>query len=301
MENNQQSKADWETLQNAWMGQVGDFWKSMAEMWSKSLSAMGSLNPDNGPAGSGSQQSQRSPLESTQALYSALLDLALGKGALKGATGALPELLLKMAQTSWDGYLEMQGQLFEKSNGDPSEAFNMETISQKIRTAWMENIQETLRPVLNIPPLGLTRIYQERMNQTVDKFNVFSVALGELLHQLNTPLEQSSKIIREKLDQLAREGKASDKPIDPYNMWIKILEGHYMELFQTPEYIRVLHDALNSYNDFVASQQQVSGDWLKVLPFPTNKDLDELSKEIYLSKKKLRELTKRMEALEGAG
>jgi hypothetical protein len=299
MENNQQSKADWETLQNAWMGQVGGFWTSMAEMWSKSLSAMGNFSPDNAREGNGSQQSQWSTSESAQELYSALLDLALGKGALKGATGPLPELLLKLARTSWNGYLEMQGQLFEKGNGDSSEAFNMETISQKMRSAWMENIQETLRPILNIPPVGLTRIYQERMNQTVEKFNAFSVALGELMHQLNTPLEQSSRIIREKLDQMTKEGNASDKRVDPYNMWIKVLESHYMELFQTPEYMRALHDALNSYNDFVASQQQVSGDWLKALPFPTNKDLDELSKEIYLSKKKLRELTKRMEALEG--
>lgn len=46
--------------------------------------------------------------------------------------------------------------------------------------------------------------------------------------------------------------------------------------------------------DYKAAQQRLLFDLLQPLPIPTNRDMDELYKEIYLLKKTVRELTRKV-------
>ena len=92
----------------------------------------------------------------------------------------------------------------------------------------------------------------------------------------------------EKFQELSKEGDLSENFKDHYNMWIKILEGHYMTLFQSPEYTRTLSKALNSAEDFILARQELLDDALKTFHIPTEKDMDELYKELYLLKKKVK-------------
>ena len=69
-----------------------------------------------------------------------------------------------------------------------------------------------------------------------------------------------------------------------------MLEGEYMELFQLPEFADQMGKTLGALNESVGARQAVMDDVLKQLNIPTNQDLDELSKEIYLLKKRIRAL-----------
>ena len=79
-----------------------------------------------------------------------------------------------------------------------------------------------------------------------------------------------------------------DKSKTYYNLWIKVLEGHYMELYKTEEFSDTLADTLTALNDFSEARQTVVNDVLKMNSIPTNKELDDLYKEIYLLKKRVR-------------
>jgi polyhydroxyalkanoate synthesis regulator phasin len=76
-------------------------------------------------------------------------------------------------------------------------------------------------------------------------------------------------------------------------MWIKILEGHYMTLFQSPEYVNILGNTLVSMSDFTAAKNEVIEDMLNMFPIPKQKDMDELYREIYLLKKRIKALEKK--------
>jgi len=89
---------------------------------------------------------------------------------------------------------------------------------------------------------------------------------------------------------LADEGELPDKSKDYYQMWIKILEGHYMKLFQSPEYIQSLGNALGALGDFTAARHKIMEDLLQMMPIPTQTDMDELYKDIYLLKKRIKAL-----------
>ena len=93
--------------------------------------------------------------------------------------------------------------------------------------------------------------------------------------------------------QMAEAGPLDEKTKTYYNLWIKLLEGHYMELFKQQEYAETMSNALVALNDFVDARQAVINDSLQQLNIPNNHDLDELSKEIYLLKKRVRALEKK--------
>jgi polyhydroxyalkanoate synthase subunit PhaE len=149
-----------------------------------------------------------------------------------------------------------------------------------------------------MPQVGLTRIYQERANDALDKFNRAQVAIGEFLQMLSLPVEKSVKVMQEKLEEQAAEGKVSENFKDYYNMWIKILEGHYMTLYQSPEYAQCMVRTMTAVQEFKLGQQDVLTDMLQSLPIPTNKEMDELYKEFYVLKKTVKEMAKKVKKLE---
>jgi hypothetical protein len=50
---------------------------------------------------------------------------------------------------------------------------------------------------------------------------------------------------------------------------------------------------LDTLNEFMAIRQEVAEDLLQTLPVPTQKEVDDLYKEIYLLKKKIKALERR--------
>ena len=95
-----------------------------------------------------------------------------------------------------------------------------------------------------------------------------------------------------KITEMAEAGELPDDSKTYYQMWIKILEGHYMTLFKSPEYAEVMGETLNALEDYKMTSEKVMEDILEMFPVPTQKDMDELYKEIYLLKKKVKALEK---------
>jgi polyhydroxyalkanoate synthesis regulator phasin len=75
-------------------------------------------------------------------------------------------------------------------------------------------------------------------------------------------------------------------------MWVKVLEGHYMTLFQTPEYVETLSKTLNSLSAYQTARNAVIEDMLAGLPIPTRTEIDALYEEIHRLKRRLRALEK---------
>jgi polyhydroxyalkanoate synthesis regulator phasin len=106
-------------------------------------------------------------------------------------------------------------------------------------------------------------------------------------------MEKSFQVLQEKLTELADEGELPEDSKKYYQMWIKILEGHYMTLFQSSEYTQALNKTLDSLSEFSVAKKEILQDFMNMLPVPTHKEMDELYKEIYLLKKRIKELEKK--------
>jgi len=217
--------------------------------------------------------------------------------AAANSVNALPEILLKMAKSGFDAAIQIQNHMIEKAGriGKRTEAYNFDNLDQEIFRALTDVYEKELRQYLKIPPLGLTRFYQERFNAMLDKHNLFETTLAEFLSILYLPMEKSFKIFQEKLNQMAEEGSLPKDTKESYAMWLKILEGHYMSLFKSKDYTDALHRTLGNLEDFIIARDQALNDILQFLPVVTHKDLAILYREFYDLKKRVKALEKQME------
>jgi hypothetical protein len=217
--------------------------------------------------------------------------------AVANSVIALPEILFKMAKSGFDAALQIQNHLIEKAGkiGKSTEAYKFDNLDQDVFEALKDVYEKELRQYLKIPPLGPTRFYQERFNEMLDKYNLFENMLAEFFSVLYLPMEKSFKVFQEKLQQMAEEGNLPKETKESYAIWIKILEGHYINLFKSKEYTDVLHRTLNQMNDFIIVRNKTLEDFFQLLPIVTHKEIDDLYKEFHLLKKRVKELEKRLD------
>ncbi|MDY0161743.1 poly(R)-hydroxyalkanoic acid synthase subunit PhaE [Desulfobotulus sp.] len=158
--------------------------------------------------------------------------------------------------------------------------------------AWQEIYEKEIRKIFHIPQVGLGREYQERMMAALDRFSLFHGNAIELLHFLYIPMEQSFLQMQKDLEKMVAEGRIPDDQEEYYRLWLQKLESHYMELFRSPEYTSVLGKTLAAMGEFKSAKDAIIEDSLQSFPIPTRSEMDELYKEIYALKRRIRELEK---------
>jgi len=294
MSEKSEKKEDPQALLSAWMKTANEFWESMFRAWTDAAHAFQPPEASKKGTAGRTQASMDTAMKTWQAVFSAMSKPEIMEPMFKGI-GVMPEILMKMAQTSLAGFLQVQHKWFERAGriGKSVEAYTFEDLDENAFRAWAEIYEKEFRQFLNIPRLGLTRFYQEKMNRALDKFNLFQAAMTEFLRLLYLPVTRSFSVMQEKLGEMVDAGKLPEDSKTYYQMWIKILEGHYMTLFQSPEYVNILGNTLVSMSDFTAAKNEVIEDMLNMFPIPKQKDMDELYQEIYLLKKRIKALEKK--------
>jgi len=280
-------------LMTSWLKAAADVWQTLTKTWP----AFG----QDGTAGSAGAAGGRltdflaSNRKAWEATAKAFSEPGAMDALLKGLQTA-PDLSLRFFKTSVDGFGELQRRWIErfKKLGAPSEPYGFTDLDTEFLNRWTDIYKKEFRQFLAVPQLGIMRFYQEKINQAVDKHSLFQAAMAEFLHLLFVPVEKSFMVMQEKLAELAEAGKLPDDSKRYYQMWIKILEGHYMTLFQSSDYVQTLGRTLDSLNGFLSARQEVLEDMLKLLPVPTHRDMDEINREIYLLKRRLRTLEKKL-------
>jgi hypothetical protein len=280
--------------------------KQMMNFWQKSVSGMYSAQ-DSFPGASsrgadqysqsGSENPWEMPFKMAQSMCESFLGMWGGNTGAAGQKKNYADMMMSMMQMGLEEYVELQQKWMREIAGSSmfGETGEHEGL-MKITSMWLDSAQKIIRPLLNAPTVGLTRSYQEQANQVIDKYYTFSSSLTQLLHHLNVPMDAATKVVREQMEGMTKEGGIDIQDKQFYDKWVATLESNYMEMFKTPDYIHLLSKTVDSYSDFLTAQQQVAGNSLRSLPVATTKDMDELSKEIYVLKKRLRELSKKMDS-----
>lgn len=290
----EQNKTDPTDWMNAWTTSTTDFWRRMLGI------------------GAGSEATGKDPASQARKMMLSggkLLHLMLAKlndpetiQAVLQGMDTLPEISSNMIQQGVNSYVEMQKQWTEQVSriGKHTEAYKFEGIDENIFKTWKETYEKEFRKFFNIPSLGLARFYQERINRLMDETSQFQVALSEFMYLFSVPFEKTAKVMQEKTEEMMEKGEVPSDFKEYYNMYIKVLEGHYMTLLQSPEYVRVMSDTINALVKYKKAKEEVLYDMLNILPIPTNREMDELYKEFNILKRRVREHEQRMARLEEA-
>jgi class III poly(R)-hydroxyalkanoic acid synthase PhaE subunit len=279
------SMADWNKM-------MKEFWEPLQNQWNGLFKA------------SGTQESMQFKgrvgeyLQANARMWQIMLGAMSGPEALthfQKATQITPDIALGFAQTCLQSFTGLQTQMGEwiQKRGESLSAADIQELDREFIKKWKDVYENEFSRFLKIPQVGLGRVYQERLLQATDKMNALQAALSEFLLVLAKPVEKSLTSLQEKMAEMTEAGPLDEKYKTYYNLWIKLLEGHYMELFKASEYSAAMAKTLVALNEFVEARQTVVKDLLRQLSIPSHQDLDELAREIYLLKKRVRELEKR--------
>ncbi len=277
-----------------WMKNSMSFWTSMPSIWSGINKAFTTVSDQQKDGKDRISTSFKTAQKTWESLSQAMSEPETLQTLFKG-TGVLPEICLKIAQTGLNNFTYYQQQWVKKTGKvhESTKAYRFENLDEDMVKIWSELYEKEFRKFFNIPQLGLTRFYQEKFAGALDKYNIFQASVSEFFHLLSLPMEKSFHVMQEELAGMADEGNIPKDSKEYYRMWIKILEGHYMVLFQSSEYTQALNKTLGAMSDFSNAKKEFLQDtMIYMLPVPTQKEMDELYKEIYHLKKRIKELEK---------
>ncbi len=276
-------------------GQLGTWeqaWKQTAQAWQAPMGAAPSADGDpvKGPG----------PEEIGKGLFEFFQTLSSISGTPKPgdfqSAKSVPDMMLKMLQPFWGYSIKLQKQWAEMTGATATgEPENMAELMKQMTKSFYDAQGEDFRKILNVPQLGLNRYYQERFNKAIEKASDFQSALTEFLQLLMIPLEKAHYGVQEEIAKMEKEGKAAIKDSKAlYQLWVQKLEDHYMALLRSDDYMNTLTETLNRLHDYRAARAEFFMDLLQNLPIPTNKEMDELYKDLYILKKRVKELERKV-------
>ncbi len=211
--------------------------------------------------------------------------------------GSIAEVWMNLAKTGFGGYLSFQEQWLAllKSNMPGLDSSSSHAWMKDVFKAWGDFYEKGVRQFVTAPPVGLTRYHQERMAELLDKFSQFQTKMAQFLSLLVVPMDRSIEGMREAMEALPRNGDGLTETRECYQTWLKMLEGYYIALFNSDEYTGTLNSTMEALEEFTVARQKFVEAFLRVSFIPTSTDFDDLSREVYLLKKRVKELTKKLE------
>jgi len=293
MEDKTKDPLGMESMVNTWTQSMNDIMGTMSQMWSAYQQAHQSGQQDKKNPGNDTMAAMTAALKNWQTIGSAMAAPESMASLFKG-THTMPEIFTSFAQVVMGSFSELQKKMSQSASrlGESVEAYSFEKIDENIFHVWTEIYEKEFQKFFQIPQLGLTREYQERINSMMDKFHLSQANQAEFLRLICLPFQRSMGVMQEKIAVLAETGELLDDSHEYYQMWIKILEGHFMTLFQTPEYIEALTRTISSSTNFFKAKNAVIEDMLKDLPIAQKSEMDDLSREVYELKRRIRRLEK---------
>jgi polyhydroxyalkanoate synthase subunit PhaE len=282
-----------EPLLAAWIKWTMDFWDTMAQM-GPGLTGTGRTGDPTSPEAAVPGDPWLLSLKLWQAFFSLLTEPGTVAAVFQGIK-APSAIILSMAQAGWGGYFHLHRQWLGGWQEDvPSARANdFETLDQDIFKICHEIYEQDFRQLMNLPLLNLTGLTQDGVNRTTEKFHQFQTAMAEFIYLLYLPVKKSLRAMR----GVGGQGRQEELPEDfkeHYKGWLRILEGHYMTLLQSAEFIRTLSHTLNALEDFAAAKEELLADALEALSLPSRRDLDDVYREMYLLKKSSKAMAKKL-------
>ena len=284
-----------------WMKASYDFFGKMAEIQTQALFS-GALGK--GASGNPFENFGKTQASKTEKMWK--INAKIFQNMFEQSAGAdshemfrplfdiIPNLLLKTSSEMMEGFMKLQEKTLEHASGfnEKTGPYDFSDLNRNIYNSFREIYESEFQKLFTVPKLGLLRFYQERFDQYLDKATLFNTALSEFIHTFYAPMEKTSVAMQEKIDRMLDEGALPENYKEIYILWIKTLEGHYMTLLKSDEYTRILHKTLDALVLFRKAKSAIIEDFLKDFPIPTQSEMDELYKDLYLLKKRVTALEK---------
>lgn len=296
MASNEKGK-DQEMFEN-WISASNEFWGTLNKISKGDVFSQFAKDSETGKIAGFANESMNMAMKTWKTFFSMLSDPEkLRELNNPSAAEAGDDSFKKFLSVVEKGFETLVSTITEKAGkiGSKMEGIDFDRFDREIFNAWAATYQEEIRNFYKLPQVGLWREYQERAAKAMDKYNMFNASLIEFMYFLYLPFERSLKNSQKELLDKMEHGKTPDDMNSFYNDWLKKLENDYATMFHSKEYTNAMGRALEGMCDFRLAKNGMLEDMLKTSPIPVSSDMDDLYKEIYIMKKRLKVLEKERE------
>jgi class III poly(R)-hydroxyalkanoic acid synthase PhaE subunit len=161
--------------------------------------------------------------------------------------------------------------------------------------AWADLYEREAANQFHMPPMGITREHQERTNRMMEAFTRVQSAMTQFLYLTSLPMEKSLGGMWEELSTIVKGEMPAEEFKALYRKWVGILEEKYMALQKSKEYIEVMNKAIDAFAVFKSAKSQWMENYLKMMDVPTQREMDDVYRDLYNLKKEVKELRKALE------
>jgi class III poly(R)-hydroxyalkanoic acid synthase PhaE subunit len=211
--------------------------------------------------------------------------------ALSGTTGAGAESAWAFLAPMVTSMTQLPGLYQRMAKGDTAAAADLGGVFAK-------NYEETMGKALLAPTIGYFREFQERINKAIYAYGQYTTAKAAFMSFLQSAgITAAEKVFQRFIEFTPKEiTPATYKEL--YKLWCNTNEEVYQEVSRSKDFIDLAKQMVEQGLLLRKELDEISDYVLKFTNFPSKKDMDEIYLAIYETKRDLREVRKRVTALE---
>ena len=157
---------------------------------------------------------------------------------------------------------------------------------------WLEDYEATFKKLLEMPAVGPLREKSEKMMRGFSNFSNLYASGMESNSHLQAVLTEAMRKTYEKAATEMEGELGPESYRDFYRIWVETYSSTFKEFFGSERFAADLGKFMSHSLDLQKyNQEMLEDNYLKPMNLPTKTEIDEINKELYSLKKKVKELT----------
>jgi hypothetical protein len=157
---------------------------------------------------------------------------------------------------------------------------------------WLKAYEATYGRIIDMPVIGPSREGADRVRKNYEATVNLHAAWAQSIASFQSAFMEATRKTQERVEKLAEEG-VSPSSKDYYDLWMETYSETFKEFLKSRFFAADLARLTSNSMDFrKSSRDMIEENLLKSANFPTRTEIDDLTKEVFLLKKQMKELAR---------
>lgn len=161
---------------------------------------------------------------------------------------------------------------------------------------WLKAYEATYGKIIDMPAMGPSREGADRLRKNFEATINLQAAWAQSIASFQSAFMEATRKTQEKVEKrVADEGVPPSSYKDYYDLWMETYSETFKEFLKSRFFASDLARLTSNSMDFQKSSRElIEENILRPANLPTRTEIDDLSKEVYLLKKQVRDLTRNL-------
>jgi hypothetical protein len=161
---------------------------------------------------------------------------------------------------------------------------------------WLKAYEATYGKIVDMPVMGPTREGADRLRKNFEATINLHAAWAQSIASFQSAFMEATRKTQEKVEKrVAEEGVSPSSYKGYYDLWMETYSETFKEFLKSRFFASDLARLTSNSMDFQKSSRElIEENLLRPANLPTRTEIDDLSKEVYMLKKQVKELARNL-------